>query len=85
MDWNKYFQESDIESGEEGEVNEDSKKDRARKQREEVAQKERKKEVAAELHSHLQERDREMERHKFQEAEEHFKALLADLVFTLYS
>jgi len=30
---------------------------------------------------HQKERDKEMERHKFAEAEEHFKALLVDLVW----
>ncbi len=48
--------------------------------REEEAQRARQREVEAELADQMKERDKEMEKHKFQEAEEHFRALLADLV-----
>ena len=51
--------------------------------KEEEAKLARQKEVEAELADQLKERDKEMEKHKFLEAEEHFKALLADLVSTV--
>lgn len=46
----------------------------------EAAIEERKKEVEAELGEQLKERSKEHEKHKYQEHEESFKALLIDLV-----
>lgn len=46
----------------------------------EAAIQERKKEVEAELGEQLKERSKEHEKHKYQEHEDSFKALLVDLV-----
>uniref|UniRef100_A0A5S6QRT7 Transcription elongation regulator 1 n=1 Tax=Trichuris muris TaxID=70415 RepID=A0A5S6QRT7_TRIMR len=67
---------------EEEEARKERLKARERKVREEVAQKAREKEVAAELESQMKERSKEIEKHVMQEAEENFKALLADLIKT---
>ncbi|KAI1727342.1 FF domain-containing protein [Ditylenchus destructor] len=50
---------------------------------EEIALEDRKREVEEELGEHLKERNKEHERHKVQEHELNFKALLADLIKTM--
>lgn len=54
--------------------------DRQKRVAAEAAIEERKKEVEAELGEQLKERSKEHEKHKYQEHEESFKALLIDLV-----
>lgn len=54
--------------------------DRQKRVAAEAAIQERKKEVEAELGEQLKERNKEHEKHKYQEHEECFKALLVDLV-----
>lgn len=54
--------------------------DRQKRVAAEAAIEERKKEVEAELGEQLKERSKEHEKHKYQEHEESFKALLVDLV-----
>ncbi|KFD69869.1 hypothetical protein M514_06116, partial [Trichuris suis] len=71
---------SDNSDDEEEEARKERLKAKERKIREEVAQKAREKEVAAELESQMKERSKEIERHVMQESEENFKALLADLI-----
>ena len=60
----------------------EEKKEREKKERIEASLREREKEVQRTLSSSLRERDKEREQHKRDEAEQHFKALLADSVST---
>jgi len=55
-------------------------KEREKKERVEASLREREKEVQKSLSSSLRERDKEREQHKRDEAVQHFKALLADMV-----
>lgn len=56
------------------------KKKKSDKTAEELALEERKRAVEEELGEHLKERSKEHERHKYQEQEENFRALLVDLI-----
>ncbi|GBM20053.1 Transcription elongation regulator 1 [Araneus ventricosus] len=55
-------------------------KDREKQERQEASIREREKEVQQSLATHLRQRDKERELHKHDEAVQHFKALLTDLV-----
>ena len=68
-----YFQDSDDER-------DDDRREREKRERVEKSIREREKEVQESLSSSLRERDKEREQHKRDEAIQHFKALLADLV-----
>lgn len=57
-------------------------KEREKQERVEASIREREKEVQRTLSTHLRERDKERELHKHDEAVQHFKALLTDLVRT---
>ncbi|XP_054708785.1 transcription elongation regulator 1-like [Uloborus diversus] len=57
-------------------------KEREKQERVEASIREREKEVQRTLSTHLRERDKERELHKHEEAVQHFKALLTDLVRT---
>ena len=57
-----------------------ARKERERQERIENSLREREKEVQRSLSSSLKDRDREREQHKKDEAIQHFKALLADMV-----
>ncbi|GFT76535.1 transcription elongation regulator 1 [Nephila pilipes] len=59
---------------------EDLNKEREKQERVEASIREREKEVQRTLSTHLRERDKERELHKHDEAIQHFKALLTDLV-----
>ncbi|GIX95506.1 transcription elongation regulator 1 [Caerostris extrusa] len=59
---------------------EDTGKERDKQERVEASIREREKEVQRTLSTHLRERDKERELHKHDEAVQHFKALLTDLV-----
>lgn len=61
-------------------VEDDSVKEREKQERIEASIREREKEVQRTLSTHLRERDKERELHKHDEAVQHFKALLTDLV-----
>ncbi|MFH4974116.1 hypothetical protein AB6A40_000825 [Gnathostoma spinigerum] len=61
----------------------DEENDRQRRIAAEAAIQERKKEVEAELGEQLKERSKEHEKHKYQEHEDSFKALLVDLIKTV--
>lgn len=58
----------------------DEESDRQKRAAAETAIQERKKEVEAELGEQLKERSKEHEKHKYQEHEDSFRALLVDLV-----
>ncbi|KAG8184519.1 hypothetical protein JTE90_023533 [Oedothorax gibbosus] len=58
----------------------DASKERGKQERAEASIRERQKEVHRTLSSHLRERDKERELHKHDEAIQHFKALLTDLI-----
>lgn len=62
------------------ESEEDISREREKQERVEASIREREKEVHRTLSSHLRERDKERELHKHDEAIQHFKALLTDLV-----
>ncbi|XP_064599903.1 transcription elongation regulator 1-like isoform X2 [Liolophura sinensis] len=64
----------------EDESDEEDRKEREKKERVEASLREREKEVQRTLSTSLRERDKEREQHKKDEAVQHFKALLADLV-----
>ena len=64
------FQDSDDEG----------RKEREKQERIENSLREREKEVQKTLSTSLRERDKEREQHKKEEAQQHFKALLADMV-----
>jgi len=59
---------------------EDDRRDREKQERIQASIREREKEVERSLSSSLRERDKEREQHKKDEAVQHFKALLADMV-----
>ncbi|KAG8196247.1 hypothetical protein JTE90_023803 [Oedothorax gibbosus] len=59
---------------------EDTTKEQEKQERAEASIRERQKEVHLTLSSHLRERDKERELHKHDEAVQHFKALLTDLI-----
>ncbi|XP_035215104.1 transcription elongation regulator 1-like [Stegodyphus dumicola] len=60
----------------------DASREREKQERVEASIREREKEVQRTLSTHLRERDKERELHKHDEAVQHFKALLTDLVRT---
>lgn len=62
------------------ESEDDVAKEREKKERVEASIREREKEVHRTLSTHLRERDKERELHKHDEAIQHFKALLTDLI-----
>ena len=64
----------------EQESDEDDRREREKQERIEASLREREKEVQRSLSSSLRERDKEREQHKKDEAQQHFKALLADMV-----
>lgn len=61
-------------------TDEDERRDREKQERIQASLREREKEVERSLSSSLRERDKEREQHKKDEAIQHFKALLADMV-----
>jgi len=79
-DWFRDFVKTLDDKKEQQDSDDEEKKEREKKERIEASLREREKEVQRTLSSSLRERDKEREQHKRDEAEQLFKALLADLV-----
>lgn len=82
-EWFKEFSKTLPEETNSDDEEEKARKDRLEKKGLSAAEQaiiDRQKEVEAELGEQLKERNKELERHKYQESEEHFKALLADTI-----